>query len=221
MLLALFRIFWIRNELLWICLIILQKVLARKNPKIAIALETFPLLSPPLIAIDDHYPKGIWFIPPWLFFFQMMLPSFTWPQKLVFYWYQLFLFVKAALNLPNVVFSLLLCTYYSLASFLSGIRQRIELQTTILQLAHPSFWQQINKRSTRGQLYKSWVAFPLMTNYQNVFYSLAHNTYLTDGEVRATKRDITCRFLIGWFLSFVVVSCFLLIFLPPPHIYYI
>ena len=111
--------------------------------------------------------------------------------------------------------------YYSLASFLSGIRQRIELQTTILQLAHPSFWQQINKRSTRGQLYKSWVAFPLMTNYQNVFYSLAHNTYLTDGEVRATKRDITCRFLIGWFLSFVVVSCFLLIFLPPPHIYYI
>ena len=45
--------------------------------------------------------------------------------------------------------------YYSLASFLSGIRQRIELQTTILQLAHPSFWQQINKRSTRGQLYKS------------------------------------------------------------------
>ena len=111
--------------------------------------------------------------------------------------------------------------YYSLASFLSGIRQRIELQTTILQLAHPSFWQQINKRSTRGQLYKSWVAFPLMTNYQNVFYSLAHNTYLTDGEVRATKRDITCRFLIGWFLSFVVVSCFLLICLPPPHIYYI
>ena len=106
-------------------------------------------------------------------------------------------------------------------SLLSGIRQRIELQTTILQLAHPSFWQQINKRSTRGQLYKSWVAFPLMTNYQNVFYSLAHNTYLTDGEVRATKRDITCRFLIGWFLSFVVVSRFLLIFLPPPHIYYI
>ena len=104
MLLALFRIFWIRNELLWICLIILQKVLARKDPKIAIALETLPRLYPPLIAIDDHYPKGIWFIPPWLFFFQMMLPSFTWPQKLVFYWYQLFLFVKAALNLPNVVF---------------------------------------------------------------------------------------------------------------------
>ena len=112
MLLALFRIFWIRNELLWICLIILQKALARKNPKIAIALETLPLLSPPLIAIDDHYPKGIWFIPPWLFFFQMMLPSFTWPQKLVFYWYQLFLFVKAALNLPNVVFfpTAMLCT---------------------------------------------------------------------------------------------------------------
>ena len=49
---------------------------------------------------------------------------------------------------------------------LSGIRRRIELQTTILQLAHPSFWQQINKRSKRGQLYKSWVAFPPMTNYQ-------------------------------------------------------
>ena len=54
-------------------------------------------------------------------------------------------------------------------SLLSGIRQRIELQTTILQLAHPSFWQQINKRSTRGQLYKSWVTFPPMTNYQKRF----------------------------------------------------
>lgn len=218
MLLALFRIFWIRNELLWICLIILQKVLARKNPKIAIG--NFTPSFPAAHCNRWSLPKRDLIYPSVTLFFQMMLPSFTWPQKLVFYWYQLFLFVKAALNLPNVVF-FPTAMYYSLASFLSGIRRRIELQTTILQLAHPSFWQQINKRSTRGQLYKSWVAFPLMTNYQNVFYSLAHNTYLTDGEVRATKRDITCRFLIGWFLSFVVVSRFLLIFLPPPHIYYI
>ena len=45
-----------------------KKYWQEKNPRIAIALETLPLLSPPLIAIDDHYPKGIWFIPPWLFF---------------------------------------------------------------------------------------------------------------------------------------------------------
>ena len=183
-------------------------------------LETLPLLSRPLIAIDDHYPKGIWFIPPWLFFFRWCFFYMTAEVSVLLI--PAVPVCQSSIESPQCsFFPYCYAMYYSLASFLSGIRQRIELQTTILQLAHPSFWQQINKRSTRGQLYKSWVAFPLMTNYQNVFYSLAHNTYLTDGEVRATKRDITCRFLIGWFLSFVVVSCFLLIFLPPPHIYYI
>ena len=220
MLLALFRIFWIRNELLWICLIILQKVLARKNPKIAIG--NFTPSFPAAHCNRWSLPKRDLIYPSVTLFFSDDASFFYMTAEVSVLLIPAVPVCQSSIESPQCsFFPYCYAMYYSLASFLSGIRQRIELQTTILQLAHPSFWQQINKRSTRGQLYKSWVAFPLMTNYQNVFYSLAHNTYLTDGEVRATKRDITCRFLIGWFLSFVVVSRFLLIFLPPPHIYYI
>ena len=93
-----------------------KKYWQEKNPKIAIG--NFTPSFPAAHCNRWSLPKRDLIYPSVTLFFQMMLPSFTWPQKLVFYWYQLFLFVKAALNLPNVVF-FPTAMYYILPCFFS------------------------------------------------------------------------------------------------------
>ena len=63
---------------------------------------------------------------------------------------------------------------YTVFSYEGGTL-RIELQTTILQLEHPSFWQHIKKGHEWGQIHKSEPTFPLLTKYLES-YCLRHTS---------------------------------------------